>query len=245
MKKVISKKEAKALGLKKYYTGVPCKNGHDCERYIGGGCVECIKIHTKRVREETPEVHREYDRKRRERKGDEINAKNRERYREDPDRHKAYQAKYREENKEKLPEIRKRCYEKHGHKRRREASEWARENRDVVNQRKRRAYAENPLPASTQHHRRRAAKMQRLMSGYDELDDFCMDEARDLCWQREEMFGFKWQIDHMVPLRASEASGLHYHKNIQVIPASLNCAKSNRMLYTEDLEWLADATSEE
>lgn len=38
---IISRKEAKAKGLKRYYTGKPCKHGHVSERYIGGPCVSC------------------------------------------------------------------------------------------------------------------------------------------------------------------------------------------------------------
>jgi len=29
------------LSRKTYYTGVPCRNGHDCHRYDNGKCVEC------------------------------------------------------------------------------------------------------------------------------------------------------------------------------------------------------------
>ena len=40
--KIISKSEAKALGLQFFYTGVPCKRGHTSERYVSaGGCVTC------------------------------------------------------------------------------------------------------------------------------------------------------------------------------------------------------------
>lgn len=38
---IISLKEAKALGLKYFFTGKPCRHGHISERYIHGSCVEC------------------------------------------------------------------------------------------------------------------------------------------------------------------------------------------------------------
>lgn len=42
MKNVISAKEAKEAGLKTYFTGVACKQGHVAERYVGNReCVEC------------------------------------------------------------------------------------------------------------------------------------------------------------------------------------------------------------
>lgn len=42
--KVISRKEAKALNLKRYFTGKPCKNGHIAVRYTEGNCVECNRL---------------------------------------------------------------------------------------------------------------------------------------------------------------------------------------------------------
>jgi hypothetical protein len=40
--RIISRAEAKALGLKSFFTGKPCKHGHVAERYVSSrGCVEC------------------------------------------------------------------------------------------------------------------------------------------------------------------------------------------------------------
>ena len=40
---IISRNQAFAEGKTRFYTGRPCKNGHDCERYTSmGGCVNCI-----------------------------------------------------------------------------------------------------------------------------------------------------------------------------------------------------------
>ena len=50
--KVISRKEAIKQGLKRYFTGKPCKHGHVSDRVIYGGCREC-----KRIRE----LGRDYD----------------------------------------------------------------------------------------------------------------------------------------------------------------------------------------
>jgi len=42
---IISRQEAKERGLKRFYTGVACKNGHDSERYVkSGGCIECSRL---------------------------------------------------------------------------------------------------------------------------------------------------------------------------------------------------------
>ncbi len=43
MKSIISRQDAQAQGLKKFYTGISCKNNHDSERYVkNGGCCQCI-----------------------------------------------------------------------------------------------------------------------------------------------------------------------------------------------------------
>jgi len=42
---IITRAEAKERGLKRYFTGKPCKHGHICERNISNsGCVECKKL---------------------------------------------------------------------------------------------------------------------------------------------------------------------------------------------------------
>lgn len=41
MPQIISRAEAKALGLKRYFTGNPCKHGHVAIRLVAGDCIEC------------------------------------------------------------------------------------------------------------------------------------------------------------------------------------------------------------
>lgn len=39
--KIISRKEAKAAGLTRFFTSLPCRKGHIAEWHVGGGCVTC------------------------------------------------------------------------------------------------------------------------------------------------------------------------------------------------------------
>ena len=49
---LITRKEAKALGLKNYFTGEPCKHGHiDQRKVVSGQCIECKRIGTRLWRE--------------------------------------------------------------------------------------------------------------------------------------------------------------------------------------------------
>jgi hypothetical protein len=44
MPEIISRREAQVQGLRKYFTGVACKNGHTAERYVQSAtCEECIR----------------------------------------------------------------------------------------------------------------------------------------------------------------------------------------------------------
>jgi 5-methylcytosine-specific restriction endonuclease McrA len=53
---VISRKDAKERGLKRFYTGVPCKKGHTAERYVSkGGCIVCDIESTRKWQAANPE----------------------------------------------------------------------------------------------------------------------------------------------------------------------------------------------
>lgn len=71
-------------------------------------------------------------------------------------------------------------------------------------------------------------KRTKVASRGDELTEFVFSEAYDLCKQREKLFGFKWHVDHIIPLNGKRVSGLHVWNNLQVIPASENLSKGNK-----------------
>lgn len=76
-----SAKKAKELGLKHYFTGIPCRRGHLSLRLAStAGCCECHKFKLKEWREKNAEHAREGDRAWRAKNIERINKQARERY---------------------------------------------------------------------------------------------------------------------------------------------------------------------
>ena len=61
-----------------------------------------------------------------------------------------------------------------------------------------------------------------------EWDIFVFEEAFILSALREKATGFKWHVDHIIPMFHKQACGLNVAENIQVVPASWNVRKGNR-----------------
>lgn len=60
--KIISRKEAKAAGLKRYFTRRPCKHGHVAERQVSDEhCVECKRAKCAAYRAAHPEKVKAYN----------------------------------------------------------------------------------------------------------------------------------------------------------------------------------------
>jgi len=52
------------LGLKRFYTGIPCNHGHDSERYVSNGkCASCSKSYSRNYRKKHPLCIQEYNSK--------------------------------------------------------------------------------------------------------------------------------------------------------------------------------------
>lgn len=75
---------------------------------------------------------------------------------------------------------------------------------------------------------RKKAVKQRTPKWLSEDDVWIMQEAYILAEIRTRLFGFAWNVDHVIPLRGNKVSGLHVPNNLQVIPALDNIRKKNK-----------------
>lgn len=105
-------------------------------------------------------------------------------------------------------------------------------NRERRNANKRAWCKKNPHRSAAYLQNRRAAERRALVPQDRELLTFVLQEARLLAAARERMFGFKWEVDHVVPIRGKRVWGLHVPWNLQVIPMTVNRRKSNKVVLT-------------
>lgn len=78
----------------------------------------------------------------------------------------------------------------------------------------------------TLQRQREATKLNRTPKWADTLR---IKAYYDVCAFFNEVNGYiKYHVDHIVPLKGKNVSGLHLHNNLQIIPAKENMSKGNR-----------------
>lgn len=105
---------------------------------------------------------------------------------------------------------------------------WATKNRDrtkVAKDKWKQSHRDKHLEQSKTNKMIRA---QRIPKWVDADERWLINEAYSLARLRSKLFGFKWHVDHIIPLRNKSVCGLHTIMNLQVIPANDNLCKSNK-----------------
>lgn len=233
-RQIIGRAEAKAQGLKTYFTGKPCKNGQIAERRLDGTCT-CAICKARHAAQQCAYYAANKDKVRAHYAAntDKIAELRRAHYAVNKDKVAERKRAYYAANKGEVAERNRAYYEAN-------RSKLAGQKRAYrqANPEKFRAYVQaNPEKFRAQAAKRRATKLQATPSWFDEFDQLAMEEAHDLARLREEATGAPWHVDHMLPLQGRTVCGLHVANNIQVIPASLNIAKGNKPWLTEEGDW--------
>lgn len=78
--------------------------------------------------------------------------------------------------------------------------------------------------------KRRTSQMQRTPQWLDEDQNWMIQQAYELSELRSRMFGFRWHVDHVIPLQGKTVSGLHVPWNLRVIPWLDNQRKHNKVV---------------
>lgn len=106
---------------------------------------------------------------------------------------------------------------------------WQSKNSDRVNKNSRKYRAENRAKRAAlcraRYSKQQIATPKWLTDAdWEAMEDF-YKTAKDLQWLSEETL----HVDHIVPLNGDAFSGLHVPWNLQILPASENIKKSNRL----------------
>lgn len=187
-------------------------------------CKECRKMKAKERYAKNPEI---------------FKAKCKEYQREHPGKFKEYNARWKLNNPAKFSEIQRQSREKRIGITPKSAKLWAKNNHDKViekgkryraknrelsSQRAREWQKKNPAKCRALWAKRRSAKIQGTPYW---ANKFFIEEIHDLAIRRTISTGFKWHVDHDIPLRGKLVCGLHVENNLRVIPARHNLRKSN------------------
>jgi len=230
---LISRAEAKAAGLKRYFNGNPCHKGHVTERMTG--CHVCIACDRERYQENKEAVRD---------KGKRYRAANKEKIAAD-------KKAYAEKNREKLLAYWKSVYQKVKGDRLPKMREDYKENGHVITERQRAARARNPEKHRETARRyrernpelirsfwenRRARKVSAEGSfGKEDVDRMLESQKRKCasCYEKlakKEDGQLIYHIDHIQPLAKG---GTNWPHNLQILCPSCNMRKSDK----HPLDW--------
>lgn len=231
---VILRKDAKAQGLKRYFTGKPCRRGHDAERFVSDGyCCACSGALSKQWKAANPE------------KTKEVQAAASAKYRaENPDKAVAATARWQAANKDRINKGRRarpaESKEKANARRRQRraddpelrAKEAARHARWLE---KNPGYTQAYIKANSARRNASTARWRaaRLGATPKWLSDSDLQNIKAFYAEAQmltDATGVEYHVDHIVPLQGENVCGLHVAWNLQVLVGTENCRKLNRLL---------------
>jgi len=202
-----SKAEAERLEYRHYFTGKPCKNGH----------------YTKRLTKNTvcSACHRENEQKRRNKDHKAHLERKKESYRRNREAFLKRTREYKQKNKEYLKELERQRRDKNLDHSREVSRQWKRNNPQAVRRLNSRWKAENPETNRAQSMARYAAKTNAIPPWLSHQQKMEIKEIYRACPKG-------CHVDHIVPLRGKNVSGLHVPWNLQYLDAAENVAKGNK-----------------
>lgn len=234
---VISRKEAKAKGLKRYFTGRPCKRGHVAEYYVTGPCVICDDARRRAWAAANREKLNEARKTRYAAdpgKGRAAAAEYRSKH---PDKAKAATAKWRAENSEYEKARNARYCEENRARISAHHKAWLTANRDSQIAKGRKRYWDNPelyraktrdwLAANPE--KKRALSHQRRAREFGAEGFHTVEDIRKIhslqkgrCAVCKAKVAKKFHVDHIQPLAKG---GSNWPANLQILCGPCNLSK--------------------
>lgn len=197
---IITRKQARQIGQKTYFTGKSCSNQHVAARYVStGGCVECL-MHSQA------------------RNGSMWGATHRKAHRE---KHVEQNRAWRQRNPTSVKQSRERTYNPKYY-----VDRYQRLKSEI--QVKHKLYRTLNRALYTSLSAKRRTVMTRATPLWYEAD--AVQDMYQKAVFLTEQTGVAYEVDHIVPLQSKYVCGLHCLANLQVIPASENRRKSNKLL---------------
>jgi len=199
---IISRKEAREKGLTRFYTGVPCKYSHDCERRVVNNiCVECEAIAKKKCAEKYPE-------------------KNKRACKDWYERNRNYQLKKQRQH---------RCDNLELYKEK--DRNYYKNNREEILVRAKKHYENNKDRYAAQAAKYRAMKKKATPAWFsNEKKD--IETIYEIASYWSDILEKEYHVDHIYPIHSDYVCGLHCLDNLQIITAFENHSKSNKFEVT-------------
>ncbi len=196
-----SRTEAKAVGSSRYFTGRPCKRGHIAFRWTAGAlCTECNREWLENNRDLRLTITRQYNQRNKEPKAEAL----REWRKQNPGKVRAQWRRHDAENRE---------------KRNLNAANFRRKNPGRIKAANSK-YRRSHMAKSRAWCAARKARIRQAMPSW-------VDASAIMRIYQECPPGM--HVDHIVPLRGKNVSGLHVPWNLQYLAAIENQRKNNKM----------------
>lgn len=134
-----------------------------------------------------------------------------------------------EANPEKVKEAKRKYAEKNKEACRQRVAAWREANKEKMQAARKAWLSKNRHKAQATVRSRQAGKKRRTPAWLTHEDKWMIEQAYEISVKRTKMLGFPWHVDHIIPLHGKAICGLHVPWNLQVIPATENCKKGNRL----------------
>jgi hypothetical protein len=208
---ILSRDEALEKGLKRYFTGKPCKRGHVSERFtVSKNCVGC---HYRKEGIKGTELRLKLYADPRIITRDAAIAQGKTRYYTGVPCHKGHLSERQVTDHS--------CMKCSCDK----SKDYSKKNSDKVRKWALVNYYKNPVPYKIRATKRRAEILLRTPKWADETK---IKDTYELCEKTSSETGIPHEVDHIIPLKGELVSGLHVHENLRVISRFENRTKYNK-----------------